>query len=59
MSDPEKNTEAKRFNEGKVDYTILPIDALEAEARVWMAGEKKYGRHNWEKLWGDRTPQVA
>lgn len=50
---------AKRFNEGKVDYTIVPIDALEEEARVWTAGQEKYGRRNWEKLWGDETPNVA
>ena len=51
--------DAKRFNEDKVDFTLNPIDALEAEARVWMMGEKKYGRSNWEKLWGDRTVEVV
>lgn len=50
---------AKRYNEGKVDFTLLPLDSLEAEARVWMAGEKKYGRTNWEKLWGEDTPRIA
>lgn len=50
---------ASRYNEGKVDYTMLPLDALEAEARVWMGGEAKYGRRNWERLWGDRTPEVV
>ena len=51
--------QANRYNAGKVDYTLLPIDALTAEAKVWMGGEKKYGRHNWEKLWGDDTVNVA
>lgn len=46
---------AKRFNEGKIDFTLIPVDAQEAEARVWMSGEKKYGRNNWQKLWGDDT----
>ena len=50
---------AKRFNEGKVDFTLLPVDALEAESRVWMAGAEKYGRTNWTKLWGDETEQVV
>lgn len=50
---------ANRFNQGKVDYTLLPLDSLTEEARVWMAGEQKYGRKNWELLWGDDTPQVA
>ena len=50
---------ADRFNEGKVDFTLLPVDALEAEARVWMQGEAKYSRGNWEKLWGDNTVNVV
>lgn len=50
---------ARRDNQGKVDYTLLPLDALEEEARVWMAGEIKYGRYNWEKLWGEDTPRVS
>lgn len=50
---------AKRFNEGKVDLTLLPVAACRAEARVWMGGEKKYGRSNWRKLWGNKTIDVA
>lgn len=46
---------AKRYNKDKVDFTIIPIDALEEEARVWMVGEDKYGRDNWEKFWGEQT----
>ena len=53
------NRTALRYNTGKVDLTLIPIDAQEAEARVWMAGEKKYGRNNWEKLWGDKTTDVV
>lgn len=59
MDNSNNPNQAKRFNNGKVDYTLLPLDALEAEARVWMMGERKYGRSNWTKLWGDDTPQVA
>lgn len=50
---------ADRFNEGKVDYSLIPVDALEAECRVWMLGEKKYGRDNWHKLWGEDTTRVV
>lgn len=50
---------ASRFNEGKPDFTLIPVDALEAEAKVWMAGQEKYGRHNWEKLWGADTVNVV
>jgi hypothetical protein len=61
---------ASRFNEGKVDFTLLPIDALRAEALVWAAGRVKYPRDdrhpetgvplgNWEKLWGENTIPLA
>lgn len=46
---------AKRFNQGKIDYTLLPVDAMRAEAKVWMMGEEKYGRSNWHKLYGENT----
>lgn len=46
---------AKRYNQGKVDLSLLPVEACIQEARVWMAGERKYGRDNWKHLWGDNT----
>ena len=49
---------AKRFNQGKTDFTLIPISAREEEARVWMLGEEKYGRDNWRKFWGDDTIKV-
>ncbi len=50
---------ALRFNGGKTDLTLIPIDAQEEEARVWMRGVEKYGRANWERLWGEDTVQVV
>jgi hypothetical protein len=50
---------AKRFNEGKVDLSLLPTEALRQEAMVWMSGEKKYGRDNWKSLWGADTMSVC
>ena len=50
---------AKRFNAGKVDLTLLPVAACKAEARVWMKGAEKYGRKNWEKLWGEDTTNIV
>lgn len=52
--------EAKRYDDGKIDFTLLPVDALEAEALVWMAGQEKYGVNpdgsaNWTTLWGTGT----
>ena len=50
---------AKRFNKGKVDLTLLPEVAAYEECKVWMAGQEKYGRDNWKKLWGDESVEVA
>lgn len=50
---------ADRFNEGKIDLTLIPTAAQREEALVWMNGEKKYGRSNWKKLWGDKTVETV
>ena len=50
---------AKRFNDNKVDLTLLPEVASYEEAKVWMFGERKYGRDNWRTLWGEKTTEVA
>jgi len=46
---------ANRFNGDKIDLTLIPPDATREEALVWMMGQKKYGRDNWEALWGENT----
>lgn len=56
---PPSESRANRFNTGKIDYTITPTDALAEEAKVWMMGEKKYGRNNWEKLWSTDTVNIV
>ena len=38
-----------RYNAGKPDLSLIPLETLEDEARVWMYGEKKYKRFNWMK----------
>ena len=50
---------AKRYNSGKIDLTLIPVDAQRAEAEVWAKGAEKYGRGNWEKLWGKDTVSVV
>ena len=37
------------FDVGKTRYDLVPIDALEEEAKVWAYGAGKYGDGNWEK----------
>ncbi len=34
----------------KLDYTLVPIEALNRLVRHYMNGLKKYGRDNWKKL---------
>ncbi len=50
---------ASRFNDGKIDLTLLPLIACEEEAKVWAFGAAKYGRDNWRMLWADETINVA
>jgi hypothetical protein len=47
------NSDAKgsgaRFNDGKPDWSLLPMWTLEDELRVWMYGREKYAAWNWAK----------
>lgn len=62
ISDPAEvvpDSNASRYNEGKVDLSLIPVEASMQECKVWQAGAKKYTRNNWKKLWGDDTVNVA
>jgi hypothetical protein len=47
------NSDAKgsgaRYNDGKVDLSLIPLCTLEDEACVWMYGKAKYKAFNWMK----------
>ena len=47
------NSDAKgtgaRYNNGKADFSLIPLSTLEDEAKVWSYGAKKYKAHNWMK----------
>ena len=47
--DSEAPGSGARYNAGKPDYSMIPLDTLEDETRVWMYGERKYKRWNWMK----------
>lgn len=53
MSVGDVNSNAKgsgaRFNEGKPDFSMIPLCTMEDEIRVWMYGAKKYAKNNWMK----------
>ena len=38
-----------RFNDGKIDYTLLPPEAMDLAAKVFMYGSTKYDDFNWCK----------
>lgn len=38
-----------RSNDGKPDFSLLPLSTLEDEVRVWMYGAQKYAAWNWTK----------
>lgn len=40
---------AKRFNEGKPQYSLLHLKSLEPVVRVLEFGAAKYDRNNWKK----------
>ena len=38
----------KKYDQDKPDLSLIPKEPLWELARVLMAGEKKYGRYNWQ-----------
>ncbi len=40
-------TVGKKFDTGKPDLSLIPYAALVEEAKGFMLGERKYGRHNF------------
>jgi hypothetical protein len=38
-----------RYNDGKPDFSLIPLCTLEDEAQVWMYGREKYAAWNWAK----------
>ncbi len=45
----DESIEGVKHDEGKVDYSLLPIEATEAMLRVLEFGAKKYARFNFRK----------
>lgn len=42
----------KRFNTGKLEWHLLPFEALKGTVKVLMFGKTKYGEGNWQKGMG-------
>lgn len=47
VTDP---TAGRKFDAGKLDYTLLPFEALDEIVKVLMFGAKKYDRDNWRHV---------
>ena len=48
--DPTNAVGGKKFDGGKLDYTLLPFNALEDVVKVLGFGMVKYGRDNWQMV---------
>jgi hypothetical protein len=44
----------KKYDGGKLDWTLLPYDTLESVVKVMQLGADKYGRENWKKVSPER-----
>lgn len=40
---------AVRDDQGKLDWSLLPVEVIEEMLKVLMVGAKKYGKHNWRR----------
>jgi len=38
----------KKYDEGKIDYNLMPVHALEGIVKVFTYGSMKYGPNNWQ-----------
>lgn len=47
--DPKSDTGASKNDKEKIDVSLIPYIAIQAEAKAFMVGAKKYGRYNYCK----------
>lgn len=54
MEHDARQTEGIKHDDGKPEWDLLPMDAINEVARVLTYGKKKYAARNWEKgmAWG-------
>lgn len=50
--------EAIKFDAGKVDWTLVPFEALEGMAQVLQFGAKKYAAWNWTEGGGFKWTRI-
>lgn len=42
--------ESKKYDDGKTEWNLVPLSAIEPIAKVLMYGRYKYGRNTWQGL---------
>jgi hypothetical protein len=40
--------QGRKYDDGKIDWSLLPLEPVEAALRVMMKGAEKYSRDNWK-----------
>lgn len=53
-----KNPEAIKFDDGKIDWSLVPMESLEGMVKVLMFGAKKYSEWNWAEGGGFKWSRV-
>lgn len=53
----EQQSGASKFDQDKVDISLIPYIGLSEAAKAFMVGEKKYGRYNYCK--GHKASQLV
>jgi hypothetical protein len=48
LLDRDKNEQALRYNQGKLEWSLVDFDSLEGLVRVLEYGKNKYARDNWK-----------
>jgi hypothetical protein len=48
-----------KFDDGKLDYTLVPWDGMDEVVKVLEFGAKKYARDNWKKVENANTRYLA
>lgn len=59
MSLKAKVATGRKFDSGKLDYTLVPWDGLEDVVKVLEFGAKKYARDNWRHVEGAEQRYLA
>jgi hypothetical protein len=50
MKDNNKDNIGKKYDDGKLDWSLLPMEPVEAIISVLQFGAGRYGRENWKML---------